>query len=120
VYAVLGFEGRKRVVELRADERRGRSYWHKTLWAVDPEYGGPVLIRGRGIRPPQAIEFGYDGHMFTELELPAEKAERWRYAPSFTILPGAGCYALQVDGKSFSEVIVFAAAESRERARLHE
>ena len=114
---VLGFEGGKRVVELRADERRGGSYWHKTLWAIDPEYDGPVLIRGRGIRPSQAMGLGYDGQVFTELELPAEKTKRWRYAPSFTILPSSGCYAFQVDGASFSEVIVFAAAESRERDR---
>jgi hypothetical protein len=43
-YPVLGFEGNhappspKGVVPLYANERNGRAYWHKTLWAVDPAY----------------------------------------------------------------------------------
>jgi hypothetical protein len=108
-YPVPGFEAGKRVVELSADERRGGSYWQKTLWAVEPAYDGPVLIRGRGISPAQKMGFGYDDRELDELELHAQKTDRWRYGPSFTILPGPGCYAFQVDGTNFSEVIVFEA-----------
>jgi hypothetical protein len=34
----------------------------------------------------------------------------WQNLPSFTRLRAAGCYAWQVDGTSFSRVIVFRAA----------
>jgi hypothetical protein len=115
-YAVLGFEGRKNVVELTADELRGGSFWHKTLWAIDPDYDGRVLVRGRGIDPPERIAFGYDGRALAELEFPAEETDRWRYGPSDTILPGPGCYAFEVGGSGFRDVIVFQAVKSRELA----
>jgi hypothetical protein len=117
-YPVLGFEGDhvpsspKAVVPLYADERKGSVYWHKTLWAVDPAYDGPVLIRGAGLDPPQPMRFGYDERQLRELEFPAEKSKSWRYGPSFTIVPGPGCYAFQVDGTNFSKVIVFQAARA--------
>jgi len=33
----------------------------------------------------------------------------WREWPSYTYVPAVGCFAYQVDGTSFSEVIVFEA-----------
>jgi hypothetical protein len=114
-YPVLGFEGDhvppspKAVVPLYADERKGSVYWHKTLWAVDPDYDGPVLIRGRGLYPPRDLLFGVDSQRLDELEFPAEETGSWRYGPSVTILPGPGCYAYQLDGTGFSRVIVFEA-----------
>jgi hypothetical protein len=33
----------------------------------------------------------------------------WRFWPAFTYAPTAGCYAWQVDGSTFSQVIVFEA-----------
>jgi hypothetical protein len=116
-YPVLGFEGDhvppspKALVPLYADERKGSAFWHKTLWAVDPAYDGPVLIRGAGIDPPGAIGFAYDERQLRELEFPAQESDSWRYGPSFTIVPGPGCYAFQVDGTNFSNVIVFEAAK---------
>jgi len=53
--------------------------------------------------------FGYDNRELPELEFHARETDRWRYGPSVTILPGPGCYAFQVDGTTFSEVIVFEA-----------
>jgi hypothetical protein len=117
-YPVPGFEGNhvppspKGVVPLYAGERKGSAYWRKTLWAIDPAYDGPVLIRGAGIDPPRAIRFGYDDSRLRELEFPAEKTDSWRYGPSVTILPGPGCYAFQVDGTHFSNVVVFEAQRS--------
>jgi hypothetical protein len=121
-YPVLGFEGNhsppspKAVVPLYAKERKGSAYWHKTLWAVAPDYDGPVLIRGRGIDPPQALRFvepfstvGGSERQVRDLEMRAERSDSWRYGPSVTILPGPGCYAFQVDGTNFSSVIVFEA-----------
>lgn len=85
VYPVLGFEDNhvppapKGVVPLYADERKGSAYWHKTLWAVAPDYDGPVLIRGAGINPPRTIWFAYDERQLRELEFPAEESDSWRY-----------------------------------------
>jgi hypothetical protein len=122
-YPVLGFEGNrappdpKAVVPLYRDEQRGGAYWHKTLWAVDPKYDGPVLIRARGLGPTQLVQFakpsansGGAAEQVGELEFRREQTNSWRYGPSMTILPGPGCYAFQVDGATFSEVIVFEAA----------
>jgi hypothetical protein len=85
-YPVLGFEGNpippKPVVPLHAEDRKGNVYWHKTLWAVDPAYDGPVLIRAAGIDPPGAIRLAYDKRRLRELEFPAQNTDRWRYGPS--------------------------------------
>jgi hypothetical protein len=73
-------------------------------------YSGPVLIRGRELGGPHAVGFG-EGHVpYDELQLlgPAMGAPRGQW-PSFTRVRGPGCYAYQVDGLSFSEVIVFRA-----------
>lgn len=124
-YPVLGFEGNhippapKGVVPLRAEDLKGNVYWHKTLWAVDPKYDGPVLIRGRGIDPQRSLWFGLPSptpggseRKVRELQMPAEQSKSWRYGPSITILPGPGCYAFQVDGTTFSNVTVFEAARA--------
>lgn len=98
------------VVPLREEDRRGAMYWRKTLWAVDPKYDGPVLIRARRIDEPQQIVFAVDEQKRPELEFRREVTDSWRYGPSLTLLPGPGCYGFQIDGTSFSKVIVFEAA----------
>jgi hypothetical protein len=124
-YPVLGYEGKrfppdpKAFVPLAAEDRKGKAYWHKTLWEIDPRYDGPVLIRGRGLDPPQPIHFGTpattpggpDEHV-RELRFRAEDSDSWRYGPSFTIFPGPGCYGFQVDGTNFSKVLVFETARA--------
>ncbi len=113
VYPVLGMsEPPPRpggVATLSDDIRRGGWYWHKTLWGIDEGYVGPVLIRGARIDRPGLLRFGIDWKVRRALEMPAEQEPQWRYGPSTTLLRGPGCYAFQVDGTNFSEVIVFAA-----------
>jgi hypothetical protein len=124
-YAILGFEGNqvppapKALVPLHSEDRKHNAYWHKTLWAVDPKYDGPILIRGRGIDPSRSLWFVVSSgtasgsqRQVRELHMPAERSKSWRYGVSVTILPGPGCYAFQVDGTTFSEVIVFEARRS--------
>lgn len=74
-------------------------------------YQGPTLIRGRELGGLHAVGFG-EGHVpYDELQLAGRAygapAGQW---PSFTRVRGPGCYAYQVDGTSFSEVIVFRAS----------
>lgn len=73
-------------------------------------YSGPILIRGRELGGPHAVGFG-EGHVpYDELQLhgPAMGAPLGVW-PSFTRVRKPGCYAYEVDGTSFSEVIVFRA-----------
>lgn len=55
------------------------------------------------------MRFGVDDNVLPELEMPAEQQLRWCYGVSSTLLRGPGCYAFQVDGTTFSDIIVFAA-----------
>lgn len=74
-------------------------------------YSGPILIRGRQLGGSGAVGFG-EGHIpYDELQLlgTATGAPPGQW-PSFTRVQGPGCYAYQVDGTSFSSVIVFRAS----------
>jgi len=98
----------------------GGSRWggQKVLWVGAASYRGPVLIRGRELDGPRVVGFGPDRVPVAEMQLLAAGAsssgepEGWREWPSFTRLLAGGCYAYQVDGTSFSSVIVFRAVPS--------
>ena len=99
----------------------------KVPWFASPDYSGPVRIRGgkldgRGAllinaadshwrgQPVQTIsgENPYYGEVdlleSTSDTLPSSKP--WRFWPSGTYVPTSGCYAWQVDGLTFTELIV--------------
>ncbi len=98
----------------------------KVIWAVDPAYSGPLLIRGGQIDGNHGLRFdhyidsiGYsgsgpgDGKAYRDLAYPGASGRPiLRTYPSAIRLRAAGCYAMQVDGIGFSELIVF-------RARLN-
>jgi hypothetical protein len=91
-------------------------YVQKVLWVSTASYQGPVLIRGTRLDGPGVVQFATPGSVpTTEFKLlepgatsPGEEAG-WREWPSTTAVPQLGCYAYQVDGTSFSTVIVFEA-----------
>jgi hypothetical protein len=98
------------VVDLTGDDLRHGWYVHKTLWAVSERYSGPVLIRGRRIDAPGRLRFLINGHSEVDsLEFPAERRDDWEWGISDTLLRSAGCYAFQLDGRSFSDMVVFKA-----------
>lgn len=86
----------------------------RVTWRSAPSYRGPVLIRGRQIGGAGVVGFG-EGHVpYDQLQLlnaaqgmPRGPAREW---PTFTRVHTPGCYAYQVDGTSFSYVIVFRAS----------
>jgi hypothetical protein len=89
----------------------------KSPWLIAPSYRGPVLVRGARVDAPGELRFafGYGQHL-RSLYLPAhQRVQRsgWRAWPSATLVRGAGCYAYQVDGTSFSRVIVIRVIWSR-------
>jgi|GEM_PF-3313418 len=84
----------------------------RVTWVASTAYHGPFLIRGRRIDAGGAVGFG-EGHTpYDELQLldsgqgtsPPPGGREWI---TFTRARGPGCYAYQVDGTSFTEVIVF-------------
>lgn len=86
---------------------------NKVLWWVAGTYTGPVLIRGHRIDGPQAVRFERGSPPPLELRIPAGRGtaatKGARDRPSYTRVRAPGCYAYQVDGTSFSRIIVFRA-----------
>jgi hypothetical protein len=85
----------------------------KVLWAVDtPHYSDVVLVRGRQLDGPNEVRFDHGPLPPTELRVtpfPESTPEGWTGQPSFTRIRVPGCYGYQVDGATFSRVIIFAA-----------
>jgi hypothetical protein len=86
----------------------------KVLWVGDPSYGGPILIRGHQVDGVNRVQFGQgSAALLKELAFEAQSADNWaggwRTFPSYTRLRAPGCYAYQVDGAGFSDVITFKA-----------
>lgn len=102
----------------------------KVLWTADPIYAGPIRIRGsqldgsRGLLFEAASGNQWTGSPVKALHTPngvvdlvseldfqetgTSTGAPWRYWPSFTYVETPGCYAWQVDGVSFTELIAVA------------
>lgn len=86
----------------------------KVFWYVLPSYRGPVLIRGRRLDGPQWL--GFNGTLVPDRELQIEPHDTvsWqgqprgsRGVPSAVRARASGCYAVQIDGTTFSRVVAF-------------
>ena len=81
-------------------------------WVAAATYAGPVLIRG-AMLGGSALGFGAGTTPYDELQLldAGQGAPRvaggGRAWVTYTRVRAGGCYAYQVDGTAFSEVIVF-------------
>ncbi len=93
----------------------------KVLWFVTPGYRGRVLVRGARIDGDGELRFGNGADPAPELRIPTGRPKAFepgiklvgqRYLPSVTRLRSPGCYAYQVDGTTFSRVIVFRAVRA--------
>jgi hypothetical protein len=96
-----------RIVIPQPDGRLGL----KTDWVVAASYGGPVLIRGARIDGYGLIGFGEQpviGHLVIPPGYTVNSGVNGgRSAPGGTFVGMPGCYAWQIDGVTFSDVIVF-------------
>jgi hypothetical protein len=86
----------------------------KVLWVSDPRYDGPILIRGQQLDGPSPLRFGEgSAAILQELAFGPHGADNWtggwRNFPSYTRLHAPGCYAYQVDGAGFTDIIAFKA-----------
>jgi len=129
VYAVLGqaqstgAEERQRQGILQYVDAHaygtGTSGWgaQKLLWVIDAHSPGPLLIRGHQVDGPHEVRFNGGLDQLSNIDalsppLPALRLlgpppeTNW---PSQTRLQAPGCYAYQVDGLTWSSVIVFQA-----------
>lgn len=96
------------------------------LFVSEPEYDGPALIRGGQIDGENRLGFGDRETPVWELRLPAgqwdllnelrvwdgdrvELPAGWRVQQATIRIAADGCYAIQLDGESFSQVIEFGA-----------
>jgi hypothetical protein len=93
-----------------------RWFGEKVFWYVLPSYRGPVLIRGRRLDGPQAIGFNGARRPHPELRISPGAGVTWagrpkgsRGIPSSVRILTAGCYGFQIDGTSFSRVVVVTA-----------
>ena len=97
--------------------QEGGWYLLKVLWIASPDYPGPVLVRGKQIDGPNELRFGEGANPQGELRLNTANSNNrtgagWRDWPGYTRLRAPGCYAYQVDGDTFSRVIVFKATDA--------
>jgi hypothetical protein len=110
--------GRKAVIRFEYPPSKRSTFYGsgwgggKVLWIADPSYAGPALIRGAQLDGPHVVGFsmGDGSAAYTNLQFPPGKQQGyhgWRNWPTETRLQASGCYAYQVDGTSFNEVIVF-------------
>jgi hypothetical protein len=90
--------------------------WHyaKVPFFSRPDYHGPVVMRGAQIDGTNLLRF--DGHpaLTSSIDLTSADAAfhpvaGWRGWPTGILVRSRGCYALQIDGSSFSVVVVFLA-----------
>ncbi len=99
----------------------GTSGWggQKVIWFIDPIYHGPALIRGKQLDGSGQVRFDSEPNepaapaahtLLNALRIIGGGAgDPWPSWPSNTRLQMPGCYAYQVDGPNFSEIIVFKA-----------
>lgn len=93
-----------------AQDYIGGWYTFKTLWFSEPSYSGPFTIRGGQIDRAGPVAFG-ETLSLLELVVPpnytVNSSEGYREAPGGTYVKAPGCFAYQVDGLTFSLVLVF-------------
>jgi hypothetical protein len=81
----------------------------KTLWFSVPAYQGPFVIRAERLGAPGAVALG-EAPAVAPLVVPPGPTLNgtggWREAPGGLWARTPGCYAWQVDGLTFSEVII--------------
>lgn len=92
----------------------------KVFWYVQPSYRGPVLVRGRRIDGSGMVGFNGGRLPASELHIASGQTVSWHGQPSGSRgVPSAvrvltpGCYAFQIDGTSYSRVVVFTADLAR-------
>jgi hypothetical protein len=98
---------------VRDQQYGSKWYGEKVFWYIVPSYRGRVLIRGRRLDAPGTVGFNGMKRPDTELRIEPYDTVSWagqvkgsRGIPSGVRILGKGCYGFQIDGTSFSRVVV--------------
>ena len=103
--------------------RVSQGYRLKTPWIMDPKYEGEALARGARIGSAVPAQILFDGPQASgpalvlrsqnpgTLVSPAQldAGRHWGFWPTSMVVPARGCYALQIDTESGSDIVVFEA-----------
>ncbi|MGH2531951.1 MAG: hypothetical protein ACRDJW_06545 [Thermomicrobiales bacterium] len=115
--AYASYLGPDGVANFGGAREEGGWFYVKVLWIANPDYSGPMLVRGAQLDGSNELRFENGDDPTEELGLEGggavADAPGWRHWPSYTRVRAPGCYAYQVDGQDFSEVIIFQAIEER-------
>ena len=81
-----------------------------TIWFSEPSYQGPWIVRGHQLDGPSPLIFGNPPALTASLVVPPiatiNTMDGYRSVPSSFLVQQPGCYAVQVDGLTFSYDIV--------------
>ena len=98
----------------RDEQYGGPWFGDKVFWYVQPSYRGPALLRGRRLDGPQKMGFNGGKLPEPELRIAPHQSVSWsgqpagsRGVPSGVRVLVPGCYGVQIDGTSFSRIVVF-------------
>jgi hypothetical protein len=99
-------------------DRNRNAYSAKTGFVIDPSYSGPILIRGHALGAEgsplvfRALDWNPDPvlHLWSPTVSPATL---WSFWPTLMWVPGPGCYGVQLDTHSTTDVVVFEATYKR-------
>lgn len=87
------------------------------IWFSEPSYLGPWILRGGQLNGASPVIFGNPPAVTIALVVPPVEtintSAGYRSVPQGIYIRGPGCYAVQVDGSSFSYDIVFQAVTGR-------
>lgn len=110
--------GWEATVGLRSTVAYGGWWYWKVIWIREPEFTGPVLVRGRQLDGPNELRFSSsigDANPSSEMRLLFRSSWLEGVGPRYIRMRAPGCYAYQVDGAAFSKVIVFQAVDADPR-----
>src|SRR4029077_18926252 len=82
-----------------------------TIWVSGPSYQGPWIVRGHQLDGPSPLILGNPPALTASLVVPPiptiNTTDGYRSVPTSFLVQQPGCYAVQVDGLTFSYDIVF-------------
>lgn len=104
-----GYEG---AIHFGASRRVQGWYGVKVLWIAPASYRGWALIRGTRLDRKMLLRFDRNDPLAPHMWLRSwdNAGDEWQFWTSLVRLRAGGCYAVQIDGRSFSRTVIFRAA----------
>lgn len=97
------------------------AYSAKTAWVSRPDYSGPILARGRRLDGDGQLQFHFDSRGIRDLQLaPLRRADasQWSFWPTSLVVPGPGCYGIQIDTTRGTDVVILEAIKDGTEPRI--